>query len=224
MKRGFPSGDRTIQNPGLFPSITEGSERVKRAYVEDVTPQDWCVGDRFVIAHRSNVLDAGNKGEKYGFVSSLGFEEKALIKRHGRREAGNAKSVALSWGELENLRHDSDADTARIGENLERIARSSPNRLIEDEVRLVQSLGVKMEVNPSVIRFYSGSGRVTVTWQARTIGMEETLKLGIIAPPNDEQKREKMRVLMHSHPTEMSDALEDLEKRQVEFVRWWENE
>lgn len=222
MCRGIPTGDRTIQNPGLPSSIAEGSEKVKLAYVEDVTPQDWCVGERVVIVHRTNALHAGSKTQNYGFISEIGQEEMNLIRKYGRKEEANATSMALSWGKLEDLQNDSDASVVRIAENLERIAWKNSNRLMEDEASLVQSLGVNMEVNPSVIRIYPNTNRVTITWQARTIGIEETLKLGIIAPPNDVQKKEKVRMMIQNHSDEMNGALDSLRKQSMGFDRWWD--
>jgi|GEM_PF-6754523 len=220
--RGVPSGDRTIQNPRLIPSVREGTDLVQRAYVEDFMPQDGCVGQNSVIWHRVNALHAAHKTEKYQFEPRVGSEEKALIKKHGTKERGNAKGRVLAWGKLEKLKQHPDEKTACIARNLESITLDNPNRLLLDEARIVRGMGIEVEPKPRDVRYYAGTGRVTTTWQARTPGLKEALKLGIIAPPNDIKNRQKVRNMILNHPMKMKEALRDLRGKNVEFKIWWE--
>ena len=142
MSLGIPAGDRTLQNPGLFSSITEGSERVRRAYMEDLICQEGCVGQGKVIWTRANALHAGNKAEKYGFEPKAGEQEIGLIRQHG--DCGK-KAWSLSWGRLHELAENSDNETARIPANLQEIVGRNRNRLIMDETEIARSLGVAVD-------------------------------------------------------------------------------
>ncbi|MGY5874309.1 MAG: hypothetical protein RTU30_01060 [Candidatus Thorarchaeota archaeon] len=217
MAQDVPTGDRTIQNPGLHPRITEGSIETKRAYLEDLIPQEGCIGKRTMIWHRASALHAGNKSERYGFESTIDVEEQTLIKEHGRKETANAASWALSWGKLEELTKHPEDKTAEIARNLEQVVRDNPNRLINDETGIMQDLGIKVKVKPSDLRYYPETGRVTAIWQARTVGLKETIKLGIIAPSNDSEKRRKAEEMINGYPEERRTALRELSKRNIRF-------
>ncbi|TFG99013.1 hypothetical protein E4H12_04225 [Candidatus Thorarchaeota archaeon] len=222
MQRGVPSGDRTIQNPGLITSVREGSDRVQRAYTEDFITQDGCVGDKSVVWRRANALDAGKKSEKYNFEPKVGVKEIELIIDEGRKEEGNATGWALSWGTLNDLAESSDNRISRTANDLQRIVLDNPNKLIHDEVDVVRDLGVNVEVKPSEIKYYPESGRVTTIWQAHTTGEKEAIKLGIAAPPNDVIKKEKMKCMIEDNPAKTEEAMSELRKNNIEFELWWE--
>nr|KXH71800.1 MAG: hypothetical protein AM325_14775 [Candidatus Thorarchaeota archaeon SMTZ1-45] len=222
MHREVPSGDRTIQNPRLSTCVREGTDEVKRAYIEDFIPQDACVGKNKVIWHRANVLDAGDKSKKYGLEPKIGIEEKVLIMEYGRRERGNAKAYALSWGKLEELTHHPDVTTTRIARSLECVGFDNPNRLMDDEAEIMQGWGIKVKVEPSVIRYYSGTGRVTITWQARTVGLVNTIELCIVAPPNDIKNKQKAKILVSEHREELKEAVRCLKSNNIEYRIWWD--
>ncbi len=222
MQRGVPSGDRTIQNPRLISSVREGTDLVQRAYVEDFMPQDGCVGQNSMIWHRVNALHAAHKTEKYQFEPRVGDDERVLIKEHGRKERGNAGARALAWGRLDELKSHTDDGTAKVARRLIRAVKSSPNRLIDDEAGIIRSWGIDMPVVPSVVRFYPKTGRVTITWQARTAGLKEAIKLGIVAPPNDIKNRQKVKQMILENPEKSREALGDLRGKNIEFRVWWE--
>jgi hypothetical protein len=220
MSRGVPSGDRTIQNPGLHASMKKGPESVAEAYIEDMTPQDGCIGAKIIIWRRANALDGGKKNEKYGLQSAIGDAEKSLIKDQGRKEKGKSESWVLSRGRLAKLERNPEfAETAK---RLSRTIADNPNRLIIDEVELVKSLGVGAVAVPSDVRYYPKTGRVTAVWQAYTTGLKEAIKLGVIAPPNDIQKRRQMRDLITGRPRTLKIVLRELEKKGMSYEKWWE--
>ena len=222
MSRDVPSGDRTIQNPRLSQYIREGTDIVKRAYIEDFTPQDACVGEKSIIWRRVNALHAGEKTEKWKFEPMVGVEEIELIKELGRKSTGNAQSWSLSWGLLTELADHSGQKIAKISENLMQSIKNNQNRLMHDEASILGELGVNIGVNPSDVVYYPKSGRVSVVWQAYTVGIKETIKFGIVACPNDVNSKEKVREIIASNPKETQEALSDLRKRGIEFTKWWE--
>jgi len=222
MHRGIPCGDRTTQNPRLIPSVREGTNEVKRAYIEDFTPQDACIGQRTAIWRRVNALNAGEKSRKYGLEAKVGAEEIELIKDHGRKGTGKAMSWSLSWGKLgELVKHPNDM-TARTAETLQGAVGNNPNKLIHDEVTIVRDMGIDLEVKPSDVRYYPGSGRVTAVWQARTTGVKEAIKFGIVTCPNDVKNRQKVERMIAEHPGETREAMTYLSSMGIEFERWWD--
>ena len=222
MHREVPYGDRTIQNPRLIPCIREGSEPVKRAYIEDFVSQDGCIGNNSVIWRRGNVIDAGEKAENYKFESKINIKEIEFIIEHGREERGNAKSTSLSWGKLEELKLSTSETLSDTADKIQKIITENRNRLIDDEAAIVKNLGVDIEVKASEIKHYPKSGRVSVIWQAHTTGLKEAIKLGIITPPNDEIKEQKMREMIENNPLHTNEALKELENGDIDFERWWE--
>ncbi|MFW9803583.1 MAG: hypothetical protein ACFFFC_13060 [Candidatus Thorarchaeota archaeon] len=222
MYREIPSGDRTIQNPRLIRSVREGTYEVKRAYTGDFIHQDGCVGEKIIIWRRVNAMDAGEKSEIYHFEPRIGIEEKNFIKEHGRKETGNTNSWALSWGKLTELRRHENSSIASTAENLQKAVKENPNRLLHDEATIVRDMGINVSDLPSDLRYYPETGRVTVVWQAYTVGVKEAIKLGIIAFPNDSQSRQKVERMIARYPEETSEAIRDLRKRGVEFEKWWE--
>ena len=221
MSREVPSGDRTIQNPRLSSCIREGTDTVKRAYIEDFAPQDACVGQKSVIWRRVNALHAGEKTEKWKFEPRVGVEEIELIKEHGRESTGNAQSWTLSWGGMTELSDHSDRRIAKTAETLKQVVQDNPNRLMHDEATILREMGIDVGTRPSDVVYYPKSGRVSVVWQAYTVGVKETIKFGIVTCPNDVNNREKMKEIITSHPKETEEALGALRERGIEFTKWW---
>jgi hypothetical protein len=212
---GIPSGDRTVQNPGLFPGIREFSIKAQCAFIEDLVPQDGTISGKRVQWSHSNVLHAGDKTEAYGVSPKVGNAEIALIKEHGRKER---HSSVLTYGRLEELK-ESDSEYLRsIADDLWDAVIENSNKLVEDEIRIVRGLGVKYNAKPYTIRYHERTGRVSVAWTAVPEGVLESIKLGMIAPPNDEVKREIMKNLIESHPTYVKRAMNQFEKNGIEFL------
>jgi hypothetical protein len=223
MSREVPSGDRTIQNPRLSSSIREGTDEAKRAYIEDFTPQDACVGQKTIIWRRVNALHAGEKTEKYGFQSRIESAESDLIKDYGRKASGKANSWALSWGKLRKLADYSDENVSCAAKNLQQAIQENPNRLMNDEVTILREMGIGIGVRPSDVRYYPGTGRVSVVWQAYTTGAKEAIKLGIVTCPNDVNNREKVRKMITNYSRETEKAIADLRNNGIEFKKWWKS-
>jgi len=221
MHRGIPSGDRTIQNPRLISSVREGSEKVQNAYLEDFMTQDVCVGKNTVIWRRANVVDAGEKAESYDFESKIDSKEIDFIITYGRKSTGNSESSSLSLGKLAKLELNHDKSISDTSKKIKQILYENPNNLITDEVKIVRDRGIDVELNPSEIKYYPKSGRVSAIWQAHTTGMKEAIKLGMISRPNDILKERKVKEMILNNSTIASKAIEELENHEIDFEKWW---
>ena len=108
-----------------------------------------------------------------------------------------------------------------MAKKLKKIVENNPSNLIHDEVMIATELGVNVLEYPTVIHYYSGSGRVTVAWHARTKGVKNAIMLGIVSPPNDIRKRNKMRKMMSKYREVMNEVIRELKKKGIDFHRWW---
>ena len=218
---GIPSGDRTIQNPGLPSFILDGTWKVKCAYIEDLIPQDGSVYGYTIAWFHSNVLHAGDKTEKYGFHPRIGYHEIDFIRKYGNPEK---HANALPFAKLLQIRDSEDIQNSKdkqIAEILIRRIYQNKNNLIEDSKKLVDSMGIEIEVSPTTIRYHKRSGRVSVAWTARTAGLYETIKLAIIAPSNDVVKRGALREILISNPDEADKASKELANKGIKAIIWW---
>ena len=215
---GLVSGDKAIQNPGVPLFIMQGSIETRLAYLEELIPQDGSVGRSMIIWTRANVLKAGNKKDRYNFATDIEEQQVELIKQYGKWQN---KCWSLSWGKLVKLAELDKGETANIAKRLKNIVLKNPNRLINDEAVMARSLGINIGSKPYMIRLYPKTGRVSVAWQARTQGIKETIKLGILAPPNDSKNRKLVRELLRNRSDEVEAAIAEIIDNGFDYQRWW---
>jgi hypothetical protein len=91
---------------------------------------------------------------------------------------------------LANLRHNSR--TRNQARKLRDIIRMNPCRLLDDEVRLIRSLGIGMSRRIKEINVFN-SGRVSVTWYARTKKQEDAINWALLALPAAGYKRKEVK-------------------------------
>ncbi len=94
------------------------------------------------------------------------------------------------WVNLRNNRNDA--------KKLKTIVLTNPPKLLEDEVNLCKSLGIEITHNPVVINLFD-SGRVSVTRQATTASITNSLKWALQALPNDRRKRIEVKKFLSSY-------------------------
>jgi hypothetical protein len=102
----------------------------------------------------------------------------AFIKEHG---VESEESWALQASDIKDLKKPPRLDVASAASALLDKVYNNPNRLIEDGRKLAESIGVEMKVTPRTVRCFKKTGRVTVSWETRTAGFLEAVKLSIIA-------------------------------------------
>ena len=216
---GIPSGDRTVQNPGLFPALREFSPRAKYAFYEDLIPQDGTISGNSIQWTHSNTLDAVNKAEVYGVESKIGKKEVDMIKEYGKKEKN---CWVLTYRVLDGLRNSELAEVRYEAQKLWNSVYENPNRLIQDQIEIIRGVGINYRAKPYATRYHQRTGRVSVAWTAEPEGLVESIKLGIAAPPNDIVKREKVKRIMKNHPEYVSKAISQLNDRGIEYNEWWD--
>ncbi|MFX1564927.1 MAG: hypothetical protein ACFFCH_02935 [Promethearchaeota archaeon] len=226
----FPIGDKALQDVSLPDYIMNGSLEVKRAYFQELIPED---GNFYITDgnrgrfqwNRTVVLSAGKKTEKYDFKSKISHEEIEFIKRHGQQknltfsQPDFPTSVIKSrWGALEQLANSKDSKITRLAKRLKSTIKKNPSTLLEDELRLCESLGVTINHYPVFITYFPQSERVSVSWQAQTASKEDAVLLGLLAPPNDVEKNIALKIWMSTEGDIFKKVAEELRREKIDFL------
>jgi len=98
----------------------------------------------------------------------------------------------------------------------------NPNRLIEDQIEIAQSIGANYCAKPYAIRYHNRTGRVSVAWTAEPQGLIESIKLGMVASPNDVVKKNSVKRVIENHPEYATEAIQQLLDSGIEIERWWD--
>lgn len=218
LQLGLIPGNKTLQNPGLFPSILNFSREALCAIMEELIPQDGTVKPNRIDWSHSHTLFPGFKDTTYKVKPIISQEEVDLVIKHG---VPYKHYKRLSKGKLDRLTKDKNQDTSRIATKLMNLIFKNPNNFVEYEVRIASILGVKIEKTPQSIFYHKRTGAVTVSWGARTVGKIEALRLAMIAPPNDIRKRQVMRKSILDNPAIVEKIVSENRDRGMEVKRWW---
>jgi hypothetical protein len=190
---GMTPGNKTIQNPGLPEGYRDWSEEARRAYLEELIPEDGNFSvKRGFSWFRSHALYTEAKKNSYGFVSVITAKEVDLVKNQGERVTGLVDHDYLAYGSIEKLQTSDDQDLSEISKSLVRAIWEYPNNLIEDEKKIAESLGIGITLSPQCVKFFPKTGRLTVKWTATTTRKEDAELWADICPPNDERKRNEV--------------------------------
>lgn len=216
----LPHGDKTIQNPEL-PAIIENAPLVAlRKYLGGLVPEEGNVSDR-VSWNRSNAVHAGNKSGEYTFVSKISQEEIELIISEGRRDPkGLEGAICLRWTDIDGI-IEANTPTSITAEKLRRTFLENPNNLIRGESAIAKKFGIQTRVVPEIISFYEKTGRVSVKWRAVTVGIKNTVRWGILCPPNDTKKKERMRAILQKRQDVVEEVCKDLNEHGLDYDKWW---
>ena len=119
------------------------------------------------------------------------------------------------------LRNSDSENVQQAAQDLWKCVYDNRNRLIRDEIAVVRSLEVEYQAKPYAIRYHIRTGRVSVAWTAVPKGLRESIKLGMIAPPNDEIKRGIVKEIIRNHQQHVEDELRRFKDHGVEVDKWW---
>ncbi|MFW9804919.1 MAG: hypothetical protein ACFFFC_19845, partial [Candidatus Thorarchaeota archaeon] len=166
------------------------SDTAKRAYLEELIPEDGCfTGGRFKW-FRSHAIYVDKQKEKYEFESEIGLPEVELVKDRGTKQRGLVPKSYLSTKSLKNLQDDNDSAISEAVGNLVKVVNESTNKLINDERKLAEDLGFKICLYPRGVSYYPRTGRVSVSWVAVTESLDDTIRWAMECPPNDVRKKQ----------------------------------
>lgn len=227
---GFPVGDKALQDVSLPKYIMNGTVSVKRAYIQELIPED---GNFYITDsnrgrfqwNRSVVLDAGKKADEYGFRSKISHEEIEFIKSHGQkkdlifsRPEYPTSAIRLRWGALEQLTDSEDPQIEYLAKQLKSTVIENPSILLEDELRICESLGVTVNHYPVKISYFLKTGRISVSWQAQTALKEDAMRLGLMAPPNDVKKNVAFKQWMLTESDILRKVVERLRTEGINYL------
>ncbi|MDF1539709.1 MAG: hypothetical protein P1Q69_12485 [Candidatus Thorarchaeota archaeon] len=187
---GMTPGNKTVNNPGLPGGFMEWSDTAKRAYLEELIPEDGSfTGGRFKW-YRSHAIYVDKQKEDYNFKSEIGAAEVELVKERGRKLKGLIPKSILTIRQLEDLQDDNDPAIREAAKSLVKVVNDSTNNLISDEKRLAEALGFEISLYPRNVSYYPRTGRVSVSWVAATDSIDDTIRWAIECPPNDVRKKQ----------------------------------
>jgi hypothetical protein len=206
----MPVGDKAIQEVHIPNYILQGAFKIKTAYFSEMIPEDGCFSEKASNNRgvfewsRNRVLFDKRKMSKYGLNQLITQEEVELIRVNGKKRVrfSNTFVTELSWKALEDLSRTNDCKVSRTARTLIRVIWDNPNSLIEDEIALAQSLGIRLTRNITKINLFEKTERVSVQWTVSTSRNKDTIRLGFIAPPNCLRKSTKFTNWLKRQPAE----------------------
>lgn len=206
IREGMTPGNKTINNPGLPPGFSDWSERAKRAYLEELIPEDGCFTQRGRFSWcRSHALYIDSLKEDYEIDAKIGCPEIDLILEKGHPSKGLIDQHVLYFANLQRIQNGEDLEKSAIARNLKEVVLTNRNRLIDDERRVAESLGIEIWLRPTGLKCFPRTGRVTVRWAAITRFREDAIRWARFCPPNDVVKRQKVGEWLRSIGENQSD-------------------
>ncbi len=144
---------------------------------------------------RATILDAGPKAEEYVFQPKITQQHKELIKLHGTertktiRDDKPRQEITLTKGKLNSLKTEAkNHKDQNLAAQLISIIKDNRCKLLDDEIQLAESLGIKMKLIFKEIR-YQESERVSVIWETYTRTEIDTKRWAELALPASGAKR-----------------------------------
>ncbi len=196
---GMPVGDKILQPTTLPPTIRHGTPKTRRAYLEELIPEDGGfythkTSGRFQWK-RGTILNAGPKAVQYGFTPKTTPQQEELIKQHGKIHTINVRddqprtAYSIRYNPLKRLAKEAEnPQTRQTAQQLQNIIKQNIPPLMADEIELCETLEIKITSIPQAIRLHE-TGRVSAIWLAKTTGQPDAHKWAILAPPTTGPKR-----------------------------------
>ena len=215
---GITATNKCVENQGLPPLVFEFCWEARCAYIEDLIPQDGSVSRSSISWCHSNALVAGSMSEKYKMGPKIEADLVEFIKKQGDK---SDKGKTIRRGTWVDLKDSKDPAIAEKAIRLEKCIAENRNRLIDDEKRIAETLGIDVKVVASSVNWQERTGRVSISWTATPKDIFEAIKLGMIAPPNDVTKRGIVKEMLRRKNEDVEKALKFYEDRGVHIEQWW---
>ncbi|KXH77013.1 MAG: hypothetical protein AM326_05970 [Candidatus Thorarchaeota archaeon SMTZ-45] len=210
---GIPAGDRTILNHGLPIQSRTWSTLAKIEYMKQMFAQESNIDESGRITWtRSHVLSAGKKAGKYKFETLLSPEAmrflaesdemKTLSKKEGYERI---RERYITMGRLKRLKSElSNPEISQIATEILNTIKKYRNRLIDDEIRIIQKLGIMASLNPLRLSYHVNSGRVSINWGASIDDYSSKIRCALMIPPSHPEKaRTSMDFLLNQPQDEI---------------------
>ena len=188
---GIPTGDRTIRNYGLPNDAICWSNLAIQGYLREMLAQEGNVDKNGVINWaRSHALYDGKKGNEYNFQSKLSQSALKFLResKKMRRHKGMVSEASIPIGKLETMSLDKGENDKGVADEILSVVFEYRNRLIDNEKRLVERLGISVKLDPVRVSYFSKSDRISVRWQARIPGKSSKIRSALLISPNHELK------------------------------------
>ena len=225
-KRGFTVGDKTVQNNGIPEFILNGDIEVVIEYLRQLWAEDghFIFGEGqhtyFAWTRAVSLLDP-QKDAKYGIDYGITDEMVQFIRDHGEYiEYFNGKyhpRYVLSGGKLRNLEESKNPLIATKAHAFSTLLNRNKPVLMITEQGLLSRINAESIPTCTELFHYIGTGRVSALWRARTQSLDDAMRVAILAPPDDEIKKQHVRSWIKSESSRYRGILYELNERGIQM-------
>lgn len=231
---GMPEGDKAIQQVNLPEYLFTAPPEIRRAYLEELIPEDGAFSvrktglksGRFKWDRMFALISPKRKVNMKNWLldQSLEIEEFVydFMSRFGTPKRKNIQGISslnyfeLNWGTLQKLTKSKYKGNSQKALQFRNIIEQSHCKLIEDESRLAESLGIKVRTVITRILLHTKSRRVSINWRNETVDNINTIRFGLLAPPRHEKKLSAFKEWIKSRPhEEIREIIEALERDEM---------
>lgn len=222
MSINTPSGDRTLLNYGLPKETENWSKESIIAYLQDMISQEGHIAEGKIRWERSNALNPGQKSDGYDLQPQLTQPEIELLVNKGHHYPGDYDGEkTLRWNRIKELTHHENPKIAETAKEFCNVINENRNRLMDDEKKIANRLGIHLEVNPEEMAIYR-SGRISVKWEARTNDTKSMIRWALVCSPNHPEKEVALnKWLAKRDDEEVQQVISDLQNEGVNVSNNW---
>ncbi len=150
---------------------------------------------------------------------------KILIKNIGRSKSfqpddENPRSYdyhLLSWGELKKRARTGNF----IATELMELIQTNRSNLLDDEIRLIRKIGVRMIPEVRIVKWNHCTDTITVTWVARNASYKDTIKLILLAPPDHPRKLNYVEKYLSKRLNKVREVIEEMKDLGLQPNQIW---
>jgi transcriptional regulator with XRE-family HTH domain len=225
---GVTAGDSCIQNNGLPEFVLKGSLRVKCVYLSQLWVEDGCFSKSrrnpypAFLWKRTVVLYDVSKAHMYDVKGEIGKNLIYLFNEHGDEKEsatpGKSPDIFISRKKLQGLRRHENPEIASAADKLWKLANCSESKLLNDEIKILEDLGVSIDPRLIRVTYYEDSGRISAEWAGRVFNPEDVMLICLLAPPDDKRKRESVEEWVKSEPLLEKKVLGQIEDEGLKWI------
>jgi hypothetical protein len=215
--RGFPPGDKGMQETRLPRFIREGDIRLIIEYIRQMLCEDGSFSSydsrkraSFSVTRATTLRDPSKKG--YGLETHITDEQVRFIQEHGIRADDDRFGTRweLAGGTLRHLAESSEAYD--VAKKLRVLVYDDRPRLMLDEKSGLEKIGVESHDYLVKVTFFLGSGRVSSEWKLDTTKLNSTMRIALVCPPDDVVKLRAVKEWVRSRPELAKEVADELKR------------